>query len=129
MTDDLGFPGYPSDNTTLTAVLGDYATAGFAAEFEVTSESAVTCVTCGQASAPSEFTMHATRRLEGASDPDDMLSVTAVSCPRCGARGTLVLGFGPNASETEAMVGKALRDQNRERTIPATPETDQTKGH
>jgi hypothetical protein len=122
VTDELGLPGFPSDNTTLTAVLHDYETAGFGAQFEVVSESVVRCVTCRQASAPSEFTMHATRRLEGASDPDDMLSVTAVSCPRCDARGTLVLGFGPNASGTEAMVGKSLRDQNDGRTIPTTPE-------
>jgi hypothetical protein len=62
--------------------------------------------------------MSGLRRLVGASDPDDMLSVIAVSCPRCQARGTLVLGFGPNASGTEAAVAKQLRDRRGEGTLP-----------
>jgi hypothetical protein len=91
-------PGVPSDHTTLSAVLDDYTAAGYGGQFEVTSESAIMCASCGRESAPAEFAMAGLRRLEGASDPDDMLSVIAVSCPRCDARGTLVLGFGPNAS-------------------------------
>jgi hypothetical protein len=112
--------GVPSDNTTLTAILDDYAAAGFEGHFEVNSESAVYCVTCGRDSDPAEFAMAALRRLEGASDPDDMLSVIAVRCPRCEARGTLVLGFGPNASDVEAAVGKQLRDQRGAGTVPAS---------
>jgi hypothetical protein len=110
--------GVPSDNTTLTAILDDYAEAGFDGHFEVNSESAVHCVTCGRDSDPAEFAMAALRRLEGASDPDDMLSVIAVSCPRCEAQGTLVLGFGPNASDIEAAVGKQLRDQRGKGAVP-----------
>lgn len=111
-------PGVPSDNTTLSAVIDDYEAAGFGGQFEVTSESAITCVTCGRDSAPAEFAMYGLRRLEGASDPDDMLSVVAVSCPQCDARGTLVLGFGPNASEIEALVGKQLRDRRGSGAVP-----------
>jgi hypothetical protein len=103
--------GVPSDNTTLTAVLNEYEAAGYTGQFEVISDAAIACVTCGEESHPPEFTLAGSRRLEGASDPDDMLSVVAVSCPRCGARGTLVLGYGPNASADEAAVGKQLRDQ------------------
>ena len=53
------------------------------------------------------------RRLEGASDPDDMISVVAVTCPRCGTGGTLVLKYGPTAPENEAAVGQQLRAQSR----------------
>jgi hypothetical protein len=120
----LGYQRYvpeassPSDNTTLTAVLQDYEAAGFEAQFEVTSASAVTCATCGDASEPGDFAMYSKRRLEGASDPDDMLSVVAVACPRCGAQGTLVLGYGPNSSEAESIVGKALRDERGTGSLP-----------
>jgi hypothetical protein len=105
VSDELGVP---SDNTTLTAVINGYDEAGFTGQFEVSSETAVRCDTCGEDTSPNEYDVDSRRRLEGASDPDDMLSVFALTCPRCGARGTIVLGFGPNASPTEAIVSKAL---------------------
>jgi hypothetical protein len=114
--------GVPSDNTTLTAVLAEYEAAGYAGQFEVISESAIGCVTCGVETDPAEFAMAGLRRLEGASDPDDMLSVVAVSCPRCQIRGTLVLGYGPNASADEAAVGKQLRDERGESGLPPSSE-------
>jgi hypothetical protein len=110
--------GVPSDNTTLTSVLGDYAAAGYDGQFEVISESAIACVSCAQESSPAEFDMAGLRRLEGASDPDDMLSVIALACPRCEARGTLVVGFGPNASAADAAVSKQLRDRRGGQSIP-----------
>jgi hypothetical protein len=113
-----GQPGVPSDHTTLSSILEGYANAGFDGQFEAASESAITCVVCDCDSPPSDFAMAGLRRLEGASDPDDMLSVVAVSCPRCGALGTLVLGFGPNASAADAAIGKQLRDQRGEQSVP-----------
>lgn len=44
------------------------------------------------------------RRLEGASDPDYMLAVAAVTCPRCEARGALVVNYEPVGSEGDALV-------------------------
>jgi hypothetical protein len=114
--------GVPSDNTTLTEVLAGYEAAGYAGQFEVISESAVACVTCGEESDPAEFAMAALRRLEGASDPDDMLSVVAVACPRCQTRGTLVLGYGPAASADEAAVGRQLRDERGDGSVPPSSE-------
>ena len=73
MNDD---PGVPSDHTTLTAVLDEYASAGYTGHFEVVSESAITCLTCQEDSAPPEVAMAGLRRLEGASDPADMMSVS-----------------------------------------------------
>ncbi len=115
MNDD---PGVPSDHTTLTAVLDDYASAGYTGQFEVVSESAITCLTCQEDSSPSEVAMAGLRRLEGASDPADMMSIVAVSCPRCGTLGTLVLGYGPMASAEEAAVGRQLRDQRGDGNVP-----------
>ena len=44
------------------------------------------------------------RRLEGASDPDDMLALAALVCAQCGTRGSLLLNYGPSASPEDAGV-------------------------
>ena len=56
--------------------------------------------------------MREIRRLEGASDPDDMLAVVALECPVCSMKGTIVLHFGPEASAEELDV-LAEFDRNR----------------
>jgi hypothetical protein len=55
------------------------------------------------------------RRLEGASDPDDLVAVVGLVCPVCGARIAAVLHYGPTASAAEADVLAAL-DCNRDST-------------
>ena len=109
MSDEMA--GTPSDHTTLSEVLDHFRDDGFTGDFEVLSEDQIRCVSCGQTSDPNQVTAQALRRLEGASDPDDMLAVHGVTCPRCEARAALVLGYGPNASPAEAGVGRALRDR------------------
>ena len=53
------------------------------------------------------------RRLEGASDPDDMLAVVGLACPHCSAQGTAVLGYGPEAAAVDAEVLERLEDARR----------------
>jgi hypothetical protein len=114
--------GVPSDNTTLSAVLAEFAAAGHDGQFEVVAADGVCCVACSGVSAPAEYHVAAWRRLEGASDPDDMLSVVAVTCPSCDRRGALVLGFGPTAAADEAAVGRGLREATEgDSPPPATP--------
>ena len=48
------------------------------------------------------------RRLEGASDPDDMLAIAAIECPNCAHRGSLVLNYGPTATAEDSAVLLAL---------------------
>ncbi len=50
----------------------------------------------------------ALRRLEGASDPDDLLAVAAAECRVCGTRATLVLGYGPSATTDDTEVLASL---------------------
>ena len=95
-------PGAPSDNTTLIAILRDLTDRGWTADLRPTDDGDVRCTKCGEVTAASELQVDAVRRLEGASDPDDEQIVLAVTCPACGVRGTLVLGYGPNASEADA---------------------------
>ena len=95
-------PGVPSDNTTLLAILRELAEGGWTADFRPTDDGAVRCPACGRVVPASELRVDAVRRLEGASDPDDEQIVLAVTCPACDLRGTIVLGYGPNASAADA---------------------------
>ncbi len=121
----------PSDSTTLVEVIGGYRSDGFAADFYVEAEEvgsgavSVTCGECGRAADPSRVVMHSMRRLEGASDPDDMLAVVAVTCPTCGAQGTAVLGYGPMASAEDGAVLAALQDRRDDDVLPGdSPATE-----
>src|SRR4051794_35875903 len=97
--------GAPNDNTSLLAVLDDLKTAGFDVDFRpVGDEGFVRCPACGEASPVNTFRDVVERRLEGASDPADMVLVVAGHCPKCGAGGAVVLGYGPDASESDAAV-------------------------
>ena len=101
--------GAPSDNTTLVVVLADARAAGFVADFRPVGESgAVRCSSCRSESAAGAFHDLAERRLEGASDPDDMLLLVTGRCPACDAAGVMTLSYGPAAGESDAAVVAAL---------------------
>jgi hypothetical protein len=98
------------DAQTLISVLRALESAGYQGQFKVLEFGAVQCLTC-RAEYPAEQAVVASiRRLEGASDPADMLAVAALTCPKCGARGSLVLSYGPDASLEESQVLVSLRD-------------------
>lgn len=96
--------GAPSDNTTLTAVLAEYERHGYDASFGARDGALLHCSVCRQETPVGEFDVAETRRLEGASDPDAASIVVVGTCPRCGARGTVVLAYGPEAGEVDADV-------------------------
>ena len=109
----------PSDHTTLTAVLAGYAGGGFDASFSSRDASMIECLTCGTTLPAGQFTIASLRRLEGASDPDDMIAVVAITCPTCKSQGVLVLGYGPMASAQDSDILVALRDGRGEDTLAA----------
>jgi hypothetical protein len=97
----------PSD-TPLLAVLRMYEAEGYTAQFDSRDGGLVHCFTCG-ADNPAEGCRHGElQRLEGASDPADMLAVVPVRCPDCNARGVLVANYGPEASAADAEVLRSL---------------------
>lgn len=98
----------PSDNTTLTSVLAGLAGDGYVAQFAAAPAGALVCGACGNSRPAAEFDVADIRRLEGASDPDEMVSVVLARCPACRSQGTAVLGFGPNGSGVDADVAVAL---------------------
>lgn len=118
----------PDDQTTLTDVLRSYSSGGFASSFVVTDDSQLECVECATVSAPEDVAMSSLRRMEGASDPDDMVAVVALTCPACGAQGTVVLGFGPMATLQDSDVLKALRDDRGDATAPGNSAHGETTG-
>lgn len=106
--------GTPSDNDSLTAVLDGLVEEGFAASYRpargpVEGRPAVVCGACGRSTAAEDLRVEVERRLEGASEPDEMVLAVAARCPACGAGGVLVLGYGPEASAEDSDLVLALR--------------------
>jgi hypothetical protein len=89
-------------------VLHAFEARGFDGEFAVRSDGAIECLTCRRVQPAGSFDDRAMHRLEGASDPDDLLAVAALVCPNCGTRGALVLNYGPMASAEDAAVLREL---------------------
>jgi hypothetical protein len=104
-------PGVPSDNTTMVDVVRAFERAGFDGDVVLHDDGTVGCGSCGGTVAPQDLEVHALRRLEGASDPGDMVAVVAIACPVCGQRGTLVIPFGPEGSAGEAEFLQHLQDE------------------
>ena len=123
-----GMPNEPGDETTMTDVLEGYAQGGFDSSFVVTDDSELECVECGTVSSPATVSMSSLRRLEGASDPDDMIAVVAITCPSCGARGTAVFGYGPIATLQDSEVLKNLKDDRADKDAPGNSAHGETTG-
>jgi hypothetical protein len=113
-------PGAPSDNDTLVDVLREFAARGYGDDFGVAPGGQLRCAHCDATFPASSVEVVALRRLEGASDPDDMVAVVAVSCPHCDGRGSVVLGYGPNASADDSDVLAALPEGDHPAAPPAT---------
>ncbi len=117
-----------SDESTIIEVLEGYAIGGFSSSFVVTDDAALECVECRVVSPAQAVSMSSLRRLEGASDPADMLAVVAITCPACGARGTAVLGFGPMATQQDSDVLQGLRDDRSDAEAPGNSAHGETTG-
>lgn len=116
----------PSDRTTMTDVIDGYREAGYVADFGAEPDARVSCGSCQVVSPAQRFAIESLRRLEGASDPDDMVAVVATACPVCGADGTLVLGYGPAASSIDADVSVELDDRrDADSRIPRSAAPDE----
>lgn len=94
-------PGVPSDNTTLLDVLDELAEQGYTATMWVGANGKIRCEGCAAEMDPADLPVHEFRRLEGASDPDDMLVVVAAVCTACDTKATIVIHYGPESSPEE----------------------------
>jgi len=107
-------PGEGEDETILD-VLGELESLGFTGQFMPRESGQVECLTCHRLSPADETVFRHLRRLEGASDPADMLAVVGLACPHCSAQGTAVLGYGPEATALDTEVLEQLEDARRRR--------------
>lgn len=107
-------PEYASDGTTLVEVIRRLEEDGYLGQMAAVEGGMIRCFTCRQDSSATQVHLQLLRRTEGASDPADMVAVAALICPRCGAKGTVALKFGPEASPEEAEALALLDDVDRQ---------------
>jgi hypothetical protein len=103
VTDSVPEPTNPTDTPLIdvaeTRGLGSGHGDG---QFRTMPGAVITCLTCHHQASAADYSADEEIRLEGVSDPADMMMVVPVSCPNCGATGQLILGYGPNASAEDA---------------------------
>jgi len=92
----------------LAEIIGLLEAAGYTGQMAARAGGRLMCFTCHTETDAAEVEVEALHRTEGASDPDDMLAVVALACPRCRTRATVVLGYGPESGEDDAEVLLAL---------------------
>lgn len=81
---------------------------GFDGQFGARPDADILCFTCHRSFPADSVVTDGARRVEGESDPADMAITVPLTCPLCGARGTLSLQYGPQASIEESDVLAAL---------------------
>ena len=107
MTDE-SLEGVARGASSILEVVQEFERAGYGGQFAARAGGEIECFTCHERMAAGEAEAGQLRRLEGASDPDDMLALAALSCSKCGTRGTLILNYGPAASPEDAAVLQQL---------------------
>jgi hypothetical protein len=112
----------PSDPTTLSAVLAGYVRDGYPLAFYVTDDG-LHCPD-GHLVETGAVTIHSLRRLEGASDPADEVSVAAIEVIDYGL-GTVVLRHGHEASPAEVALLAMARDGRGATGVPADMPTSE----
>ena len=102
--------GVPSDNTTAVAELERLRREGYDRDFFAVEGPGLRCGACRHVIPAADLELDALGRLEGASDPADMAAILAVTCPSCGARGTAMVKYGPDATAEEDELLRQLPD-------------------
>jgi hypothetical protein len=98
------------NHRTLTELVTTFEAEGYRGQMAAREGGFVLCLSCQMETPAGEMELDALERMEGASDPADMLAVAALVCPVCHTSGTLVLGYGPEADPVDADVLAALGD-------------------
>ena len=104
---------YARDPSSIAEIVAEFENEGFSGQFHPCPGGLLECLTCREITPASEATLHAVRRTEGASDPDDMSAIVALESPKCHAKGTVVLTYGPEAQSDDADVLAALPPVDR----------------
>jgi hypothetical protein len=97
---------------SVTDALAQLVAAGYRGDFSGRA-GAVHCGACHDDHGPERAQVDRVYRYEGPSDPDEQAIVLALSCPVCGAKGTLVSGYGPSTDPDDIDLIVALSDDRR----------------
>jgi hypothetical protein len=100
--------GVARDASSINDVIAAFEGEGFHGQFGSAEHGEVQCFTCKHRSPAEAMAVEHLRRLEGASDPDEMLAIVALTCPNCQTRGTLTLNYGPVATVEDDLVLRGL---------------------
>ena len=95
---------------SLLGILAAFRDEGFTYDFHARPGGIVECGECHAPHRADTLELTHLERLEGDSDPSEMLAVCAVVCPNCGMRGTLVLTYGPESTREDDDVLTLLDD-------------------
>src|SRR3954471_6490469 len=98
---------------SLLGILSAFRDDGFTYDFHARPGGIVECGECHAPHPANTLALHQLERLEGDSDPAQMLAVGAVACPKCGVGGTLFLTFGPESTREDDDVLVLLDDARR----------------
>jgi hypothetical protein len=113
-------PDNATDATPMSEALKRFEAEGFNGQLAAQEGGDVICYACRAVTHASQIELAALIRTEGASDPDDMTAVAAVTCSHCGTKGTLVLQFGAIAPVEHDDVLRALEDRRTDSGVTAT---------
>jgi hypothetical protein len=105
----------PTD-TPLLQVLANLEAEGYEGQFQAVEGARLRCLTCRRDFPAHDVDADEATRLEGVSDPADMLIVIPTTCPHCDTRGPVVLRYGPDSSIEEAEALLAVERRPREGT-------------
>ena len=108
---DRSTPGDSPYGDTIAAAMQRLEAEGYTGQFAARDGAMVLCFTCRQESRAADVQLHELLRTEGVSDTADETAIAALTCPRCGARGTVVLTYGPEAPVDDAEVLRLLEDR------------------
>jgi hypothetical protein len=93
---------------TIMEISAAFENEGFRGQFGSGERGEVKCFTCKRRSPAESMAVEHLRRLEGASDPSDMLAIVALTCPNCDTPGTLILNYGPVATAEDDTILRRL---------------------
>jgi hypothetical protein len=103
--------GAPAGASSIAAIVDGLEADGYRQDFRIAPTTGLVCGACGYEATPSEVRLDGLHRVEGASDPADMAAVLAVRCPACGAAGTCVVRYGPEAEPEHAELLLGIDDR------------------
>lgn len=106
-----------SGGMSIADALREFELRGYIGQFVIRGGGAVECQKCGASHRPAEVPLEAMRRIEGVSDPADMVFVGALRCPECGLTGTATIKYGPAAGADDAAALRGLDNQRSAATL------------